>query len=125
MATNVKIATILESKTNQPTERESTMRMNYSDIKSDIYDHLDQLKESAYPEDLLNELADSAVPIYYNEIISDWQEMPSEYNDNWKTEGYDGETIFELMTYDLAIYYHDQYHKVYSEVMHDQEEEAA
>ena len=98
------------------------MRMNYSDIKSDIYEHLDQLKESAYPEDLIRELADSAVPIYYNEIISDWQEMPSEFNDSWQTEGYDGETIYQLMSFDLCNYYQTEYNRIYAEVMHDQEQ---
>ena len=46
-------------------------------IKSEILDHLEQLKESPYPEDLLNELAESNTPIYYSGIVSEWQEMPS------------------------------------------------
>jgi len=99
------------------------MRMNYSDIKSDIYDHLEQLKESAYPEDLLSELADSACPVYYNEILADWSEMPSEYNDAWQEIGAsENATIFSLMSMDLYLYYQAQYSEIYAEIMHDQEE---
>jgi hypothetical protein len=97
--------------------------MNYSDIKSDIYDHLDQLKEKAHPEDLLTELADSACPIYYNDIISDWQEMPSEFNDSWQESGTsENATIFSLMSIDLFNYYYDQYTEIFAEVMEDQEQ---
>lgn len=99
------------------------MRMNYSDIKQDIYDHLDQLKESSYPEDLLTELADSAVPVYYNDIIRDWQEMPSEFNDMWQEYGTtENSTIFSLMSADLFHYYRTQYSEIYSEVIQDEEE---
>ena len=100
--------------------------MNYSDIKSDIYDHLDQLKENAYPEDLITELADSAVPIYYSEIISDWQEMPSEFNDSWQqiadSDWVVTANITSLMAVDLCTYYQAEYHRIYAEIMHDQEQ---
>ncbi len=99
------------------------MYFSDSDIKQDIYDHLDQLKDSAYPEDLLNELADSATPVYYGEIIKDWQEMPSEFNDSWQDLGTDGSAgILTLMQMDLFNYYHDSYRRIFSEVMHDTEE---
>lgn len=99
------------------------MNMNYSDIKQDIYDHLDQLKESAYPEDLITELADSAVPVYNHLIIRDWQEMPSEFNDSWQEHGVSNEDgIIRLMSADLFFYYLDQYNRIYTEIMQDEEE---
>lgn len=99
------------------------MYFSDSDIKQDIYDHLDQLKESAYLEALLNELADSALPVYYGDTIRDWQEMPSEFNDSWQDTlpNSDG-GILTLMLADLLNYYQDRYHRIYQEVMQDQEE---
>lgn len=99
------------------------MNMDYSDIKQDIYDHLEDLKESAYPEDLLNELADSACPVYYNQIMKDWAEMPSEFNDSWQEIGAgENATIFSLMSMDLFLYYRNQYSEIYAEIMHDEEQ---
>jgi len=86
-------------------------------IKSEILDHLEQLRESPYPEDLLNELADSNTPIYYSDIISEWQEMPSEFNDCGRELGVSGEPqIMNLMQDDLAIYYQQQFLEIWEEV---------
>lgn len=99
------------------------MNMDYSDIKQDIYDHLEELKESAYPEDLLNELADSACPVYYNQIMKDWAEMPSEFNDMCQEYGTtENSTIFSLMSADLFHYYRTQYSEIFAEIMHDEEQ---
>ena len=59
------------------------MQMNYSDIKQELKDNWEQLADNPYATDLVNEFAESAIPIYYSEIIKDWQEMPHEYNDTW------------------------------------------
>jgi hypothetical protein len=98
--------------------------MNYTDIKGDILDHWDQLAETAYPEDLLRELADSACPVYYSDIIKDWQEMPSEYTDSWQefTEATQDTTIFSLMSADLFYYYDAQYTEIFNEVKTEKEE---
>ena len=103
------------------------MRMNYTDIKGDILDHWEQLAEMAHPEDLINELAESACPIYYSDIIKDWQEMPSEYSDSWKENGIqptEETTIFSLMGWDLYFYYESQYHIAYTEIKTEKEEES-
>jgi hypothetical protein len=100
------------------------MRMNYSDIKSDILDHWDQLADSNYPTDLLTQLADSACPVYYSEIVKDWQEMPSEFTDNWQefTEATQDTTIFSLMSADLFNYYDIEYNRIFSEIAKEKEE---
>ena len=98
------------------------MRMNYSDIKQELIDNWQQLAESAYPEDLVSELVESALPVYYGDIIRDWQEMPSDYSDSWREEFYEGETITALMTYDLWRYYSDQYHSLYNTIKQEKEE---
>lgn len=102
------------------------MKMNFTDIKADILDHWAQLSEMPYYQDLLTELAESALPIYYSQIIQDWQEMPDEYTDSWKdsTEANSDSTIYSLMGMDLWNYYQDTYRQVYAEVKQDQEEAA-
>ena len=89
-------------------------------IKAEILDHLEQLKESPYPEDLLNELADSNTPIYYSDIISEWQEMPSEFDNGWKMFGFDESFesggIYSLMGIDLQLYYQQQFLEIWEEV---------
>lgn len=95
--------------------------MNYSDIKSEIIDKWEEFASNQHPYELLNEFAESAVPVYYNQIISDWQEMPSEFDNVWSEEGYTSESITALMSYDLSNYYRHQYHRIYSEVAQDME----
>lgn len=99
------------------------MYFNDSDIKSDIYDHLEQLKAHSYPEDLLSELADSATPVYYNQIIQDWTEMPNEFTDSWQ-ELYVSEDagILARMQMDLYNYYQDRYSRIYQEILQDIEQ---
>lgn len=95
-----------------------------SDIKGDILDHWEQLQDKAHPEDLLTELAESACPVYYSDIIKDWQEMPSEFNDSWQeiTAPTQDTTIFSLMGWDLWNYYQDSYRRIFSKVAEEKEE---
>jgi hypothetical protein len=111
------------------------MEMNRSDIKGDILDNWEQLTccGNSHTEDLLTELAESALPVYYHRILSDWTEMPNEYTDSWKEmvaiqqDGAvfmgDKQSIYNLMLMDLFNYYHDAYSEVYAEVRQDKEQE--
>jgi hypothetical protein len=91
--------------------------MNYNDIKSEIADNWEQFESNQYPDDLLNEFAESALPVYNSDIISDWSEMPSEFDDSWKEYGTTGqETIVERMTLDLMNYYRHRYQTIYNEL---------
>ena len=86
-------------------------------IRSEIIDHLEQLKEEQYPEELLHELAESNTPIYYGEIISEWQSMPSEYDNRWQElHQAEDKTITDLMQDDLMLYYQEQFLEVWEEV---------
>lgn len=96
------------------------MRYTKSDITKEILSTWDYLMDNKYPEDILNVLAYSAVPTYNNEIISDWQLMPNEYDDSWKelvnlkdpTLG-----IIDLMKIDLENYYRDIYREIYDGIL--------
>ena len=98
---------------------------NY-DIQQEIADNWEQLAESNDPKGLLWEWADSAVPVYNNDVIKDWAEMPSEYNDSWRELGYGSDSensgIISLMRVDLFQYYSDAYVSVYEEYLEAQEE---
>lgn len=90
------------------------------EIKSEILDHLEQLQEMQYPEDLLTELSESNTPIMYHDIISEWQQMPSEFDNGWQVYGFDESFesggIYSLMGIDLQLYYESQFLEVWEEV---------
>lgn len=64
------------------------------------------------------EWIDGYLPVYYNQIAQEWQEMPSEYNDRGAAElGHMGEaTIYGLMSLDLYVYYSELFHEVLNEM---------
>lgn len=89
-------------------------------IKAEILDHIEQLRETQYPEDLLRELAESNVPIMNGDIISEWQDMPYEFDNGWQEFGFDESFqsggIYSLMAVDLQLYYESQFLEVWEEV---------
>lgn len=89
-------------------------------IRSDILDSwemLDGASESFIDENL-NQWADNAIPIYNNDIMKDWAEMPSEFDDSWQEFGAQADsTIISLMQIDLWHYYQDAYQRIYQEVL--------
>ena len=102
------------------------MNMDYNDIKGDILSHWGQLSEMAHQGDLLTELAESACPVYYSDIMKDWAEMPSEFNDSWQENGIpvsQQTTIFGLMGWDLFFYYESEYMRIYEEIRETKENE--
>jgi hypothetical protein len=98
------------------------MRFNYTEIKEEILSHIDEIDSNAYPEDALDQYADSFVPVYNGEIVRDWQEMPSEFDDSWKELGAAPEDgIIGLMMIDLYFYYRDQVNRAYQEITEERE----
>lgn len=97
------------------------MRMNDNDIRNQILDSWEWLKDANedFIYDRLTEMADSAVPVYNNEIIQDWQEMPSEFDDTWQdlVSSEEDASIVRLMSLDLYNYYQDTYRRVYADVL--------
>jgi hypothetical protein len=78
---------------------------------------LDQIRDNS------GEWVDGYLPVYYNQIVEEWQEMPSEYNDRGAQElgvNKDNENhIYNLMSLDLYIYYTD----IFNEAIKELEEE--
>ena len=77
--------------------------------------------------DNMGEWVDGYLPVYNDEIIREWQQMPSEYDDRGALElGHMGETgIIGLMSLDLYIYYTDLFTEVLDEVEEELEEVSA
>jgi len=46
-------------------------------VKAEVLERADELKESCYPSDLLSELADSFIPVYYQELAACLADDPS------------------------------------------------
>lgn len=95
------------------------MRFTYEEIKKELKEHYDELNS-----DNLAEWADGFCPVYYNEIIRDWQEMPSEYSDRWRDDGLEinqETTIFSLMSIDLFWYYLEQCERAFRELQEEAE----
>ena len=69
-------------------------------------------------QDNSGEWIDGYLPVYYNELVEVWQAMPSEYNDRGVIElGQTGsETIYNLMSLDLYIYYTDIFNEAIAEL---------
>jgi hypothetical protein len=64
------------------------------------------------------EWIDGYLPIYYNQIVQEWQKMPSIYNDRGAAElGMRAEaTIYNLMSLDLYLYYSDIFNEAVAEL---------
>ena len=69
-------------------------------------------------KDRSGEFIDSWLPVYNNQIIQEWQAMPSEYdNRGWAELGGGGEVdIINLMSLDLYLYYSDLFAEAVEEV---------
>jgi hypothetical protein len=72
-------------------------------------------------QDNSGEWVDGYLPVYYNKIVEEWQQMPSEYNDRGAAELGMGQevTIYNLMSLDLYLYYQD----IFNDAMAELEEE--
>jgi flavodoxin len=82
------------------------------------YADLDDIKDRS------GEWVDGYLPVYYNKIVEEWQEMPSEYNDRGAQELGTGEGgIYNLMSLDLYLYYTDLFNEAVEELEEELEEQ--
>jgi hypothetical protein len=96
------------------------MLTSYNQIKQEMLDEYDNLTEDA-----VHEIADSNCPIYYSEIIAEWQQLPSEYSDTWRDHGHEvtpETTITNLMAIDLYYYYLELANKAFAEISVERED---
>lgn len=81
-----------------------------AEIQDRIRESAEELKDSAYPEDVITGLADSETPLMYSDILAEWLELDNDSTDRWQELGYNGqERIYDLMQVDIYLYYQDQF----------------
>lgn len=103
------------------------MRFTFQEIKKDLADNWAEFNEQN-ADDKIIEYADGYCPIYTNEVIKEWAEMPSEFNDSWQDQlggdwnAYD-RGIVSLMSIDLFTYYCDTTTRAYDELKEEKEQE--
>jgi hypothetical protein len=109
--------------TKQPhlTEKEKKlMLITHEKAKNNILESWEWIKDATVPEDYVIEMADSDVPIYTSEIISEWVELPSEYSNRFSEmrDTFDSSiTIENLMLDDLYLYYQFIYSGALAEIL--------
>ena len=103
------------------------MLTSHSEIRQIILDNWEEINDSPDPKGILDEYAESDLPIYNNDIIKEWTEMPSDYDNRWQ-EVLDGEieehTITSLMLVDLYQYYTDTYYEIWEDIKSEREDNA-
>jgi hypothetical protein len=79
-------------------------------------EELEDIKDNSH------EWVDGYLPVYYNRIVEEWQEMPSDYNDRGHAElGQGGEiNIYNLMSLDLYLYYTDLFAEAVQELENEE-----
>ena len=94
------------------------MLTTYEEIKDHLLNEYDR---EALSENVIHEVADSFCPIYYSEIIKEWQALPSENSDTWQDYPITSDTtITSLMTVDLYEYYYQLADKAYREITEEE-----
>ncbi len=91
------------------------MLTSYEEIKRQLTEDYDR---ENLTEDVVYEIADNNVPVYYADTIAEWQALPSEYSDTWQgLQEINGDTtITGLMNVDLYSYYLELTEKAYAEI---------
>lgn len=102
-------------------QRGKLMLTTDSDIKQQLLDEWEYLSETNYPEDSLHEWADTTVPFYTNEIIQEWTDLPHGYRDRWTEITDSPESITQLMSLDLYLYYQERYTELYAEILDEKD----
>jgi hypothetical protein len=92
----------------------ATIQQMKEELKTSIAngEELDDIKDRS------GEWVDGYLPVYNNQIVKEWQEMPSEYDDRGAAElGHMGEVnIIGLMSLDLYLYYSDLFSQAVEEL---------
>jgi hypothetical protein len=89
-------------------------------ILHNLEEYSDSGEIPAYDTDFIIGFAESQLPIYYNEIVQEWSDLPAEYRDTWHDYGTeDNTTIYDLMTRDLYNYYETRTSKILDQIQEE------
>jgi len=100
------------------------MRFSSEEIRQMIIEEKKEVTSSGtYLSDYTTEMTDGILPIYYHEIISDWQHMPAEFCESGRELCNVESTITDRMTADLFHYYLDLVETELTKLLNEWEEE--
>jgi hypothetical protein len=91
-------------------------------MKEEIREEIGRGVRLDYIRNTAGEWVDGWLPVYNNQIIEEWQKMPSEYDNRGASElGWeDAELdIVKRMSLDLYLYYSDLFNAVLDEIEED------
>lgn len=93
------------------------MRFTYEEIKKEISQNFGEIIR-----DDLSEWAEGFLPVYYSDILKDWSEMPSEFDNQWRdgVEITKETTLYDLMSFDLFMYYLEKANQAYEEILDEE-----
>jgi hypothetical protein len=75
-----------------------------------------------FTEDSVYQLADDLVPVYYDQIIEEWLQLPMDHQDSWQDTEVSADTaITQLMAIDLFNYYLKAVDLLYYQLKEEQE----
>ncbi|NBW11614.1 MAG: hypothetical protein EBR82_26645 [Caulobacteraceae bacterium] len=96
--------------------------LSLDEIRKEIEIDKEHILSSVFPEDQAGEYADSAVPIYYQQIVQDWNSLDSEDQNRFSeiTDQFP-ERIEDLMKLDLYLYYFNAYSMAINELLESEE----
>ena len=104
------------------------MYFTREEIKKELTNKYEEIKNSSDYEDSLAEFADSFVPVMRGHIMQSWIQLPHQNQDHWKELGYDANRneggIIELMQMDLVLYYLEQTRNIWQEIEIAKEDDA-
>lgn len=94
-----------------------------SEFRNAITEHDETLEDI---RDNSGEWIEGYLPVYNGQIVREWQEMPSEYDNRGAVElGHLEQeiNIINLMSLDLYLYYNDIFNEAVNELEEEEEEE--
>lgn len=96
------------------------------EIKAELLENWEQLETSNFPEDVVNELAQGWLPVYYGDIISCWtNDLTGEDSNRFseiRSEIGSEVTIYDLMLDDLYLFITNAFAIVYEEIKEEKED---
>jgi hypothetical protein len=101
------------------------MHFTNEEIKAVLLENYDAIAGLRNEDDIVAEYADSFVPVYNNEVMKDWVQLPLDRSDKWKELGYDANKneggILRLMQMDLIFYYLEETDRIWQEIKDEKE----
>lgn len=88
-----------------------------SELREAIAHNWEEYSDTPYDTDFIVGFAETQLPIYYNEIIEHWQQLPDNYKDSWSDGDFTpNSTIYNLMSIDLYNYYSDRTSEILDQI---------